>query len=248
MRQYVRVLAEVCLMAAVAAPGRAEDASAARAIIQKAIKAEGGEARLTKYKAGICKSKVILYGMGAGDLSCAQETAVQFPRQCRMALTSDILKKTTVVNGDQGWVREDDQTEELTGDELAYQQEALYASWVASLVPLKDNAFTLVALGESKVGDRAAEGVKVTRKGHADVKLYFDKKTGRLLKTERSFKSPRSGEELIEEVLFSKFQAIDGVLEPMKVTVLLNGNRSMEEEIFELRHLEKLDDKVFAKP
>jgi hypothetical protein len=248
MRRHASVLAALCLTVVATAPGRADDPSVARAIIEKAVKAAGGGARLTRFKAGVYKSKGVLYGRGAGDLSYTQETAVQFPWQCRMALASDILKKTIVLNGDKGWIREDGATEELTGDDLASQQELLYAAWVATLAPLTDKAFTLAALGDSKVGGRAAEGVKVTHKGRPEVRLYFDKEGGLLLKMERLMRSAISGEEMSQEVLFSNFKEIDGIQEAMKYTFKLDGKLAAEEEVLELKHQEKLDDKVFARP
>src|SRR5262245_31689473 len=117
MRRFVGVLASVCSLATVVAASRADDPSAARAIVQKAIRAAGGEARLSKYPAGVYKSKGVLYGMGAGDHSYTQETAVHFPERCRMVVTSDILKRTIVLDGDRGWSREDGQTENLADDE-----------------------------------------------------------------------------------------------------------------------------------
>jgi hypothetical protein len=248
MQGYVSAFVGVCLMAALAATGRTQDRSAAKAIIEKAIQAAGGAARLTKFKAGTYKSKGTLYGMGAGDLSFTQETAVQFPEHWRTTFSSDILRKTIVLNGAKGWIRQDDQTQELIEDALASQQDVLYTSWIASLAPLTGKGFTLTALGDSKVGDRPVEGVNVARKGHADVKLYFDKKSSLLLKMEHPIKGNLTGEETKQETLFSKFKEIDGIEEPMKVIFKLNGGLVAEEEILELKHFEKLDAKLFAKP
>jgi hypothetical protein len=248
MQWYMNALGGMCLIAAVAAPVRADDAATAKAILAKAIEAAGGEARLMKFKAGVYKSKGILYGAGAGDLSYTQETAVQFPKRYRVAVTSDILKKTIVLNGAKGWVWEDGITEELTGDELANQQEALYAIWVGSLIPLSDSAFTLVALGDSKAGERDVEGIKVRHKGHADLKLFFDKQSSLLLKIERQIRSAIGREEMTQEIQLGSFKEIDGIQEPMKVAVKINGSLAAEEEILELKHLEKLDEKLFAKP
>jgi hypothetical protein len=248
MRRSLSVLASVCSLTTVVAAIRADDPSAARAILQRAIKAAGGEARLTKYQAAIFKSKGVLHGMGAGDHSYTQETAVQYPGRCRMVVTSDIVKKTIVLDDDRGWSREDGQTEELADDELAVRREGLYASWVSTLAPLDDKSFTVVPLGVSKVGARAVEGITVQRKGHPDLKLYFDKESGLLLKLERLTKSVISRDEMKEEIFLSHFKEIDGVQEPMKLVVKLDGRLAAEEEILELKHVEKLDGTLFAKP
>jgi len=55
--------------------------------------------------------------------------------------------------------------------------------WVAMLAPLKDKAYTLAPIGEVKVEDRPALGLRVSRKGNRDINLYFDKKTYLRVKT-----------------------------------------------------------------
>src|SRR5262249_1121872 len=138
-------------------------------IIDKAIKATGGEEKITKLKATTFKGKGTFYGMGDG-VEYTGEWAVQPPDKLRFQIEGGAgdMKFTfiRVVNGDKAWSKFGDQVMEVDNkDELAEIKEDMYAGWVATLVPLKDKAYTLAALGEVKVDGKPAVGVKVSHKG-----------------------------------------------------------------------------------
>jgi hypothetical protein len=153
-----------------------------------------------------------------------------------------------VVNGDKGWIESGGTVKDMDEAQVAEQKESIYSAAVSTLVPLvREKGFTLTALGDSKVGDKAAEGVKVAHKGHRDISLFFDKKTGLLIRIERRTKDEAGGE-VTEENLFSDFKKIDGIQEPMKLTVNRDGKLFVEIEIEELKHAESLPDSTFEKP
>jgi hypothetical protein len=84
---------------------------------------------------------------------------------------------------------------------VAEAKEQAHAGWVATLAPLKDaKRFTLATLGEIKVEDKPALGVKVSRQGPRDVDLYFDKRSGLLVRTEwPASRTTSPGQEVTEE-------------------------------------------------
>ena len=124
----------------------------------------------------------------------------------------------------------------------------LHAENVQTLVPLlRDKAYRLHALGEMKVGGRPAVGVRVESRGHKDVNLYFDKKTGLLAKVERRALDD-AGKEVTEESFCSGYKDVGGVKLPMKVVVQHDGKKFLEMEFSEYRFLDKLDDSEFARP
>jgi hypothetical protein len=228
-----------------AASVRADAPTEPRAVIDKAIKALGGAEKLAKFKADTRTDKGTYYGTGAG-LPYTGKYAHVYPDKLRMDIENIFL---IVVNGDQGWVAANGATDDLTKDQLAEQKDQLYAEWVAMLVPLKDKAFTLTALGEVKVADRPAVGVKVSRQGRRDVRLFFDKETGLLVK--RDYKvnaADMDGKEVTQEVLLSDYQETAGLKFPRKVVVNRDGKLYAEVEIVDWKPAEKLDDKLFAKP
>src|SRR5208282_5412821 len=79
---------------------RSGDDKDARAIIAKAIKAAGGEAKLAKLKASTWKEKGTYYGMGDDGFPYTANYAIQWPGQFRLEVEGVF---TIVLDGDKGW-------------------------------------------------------------------------------------------------------------------------------------------------
>jgi hypothetical protein len=228
-------------MLAWAMPVQADDQADPRAIIDRAIKASGGEEMLAKNKAQTWNETGTFYGMGDG-LPFKGAYASQPPSQFKMAIENVF---TIVVNGDKGWMNDT----EMNAEQLAEFKENNYAGWVSSLLPLKDKEFTLTAIEETKVGNEPAVGVKVSHAGHRDVKLYFDKKTGLLVKVVMRAKAEDlGGKEVDQESELREYKDMNGIKVPMKVVILRDGKRYVEAEVTDWKGSEKLPDSTFAKP
>jgi hypothetical protein len=237
-------------MLAVLRPVRADDDDAAKlkAVIKKAIKAHGGAEKLKKLQATVTKSKGKFYGMGEG-IEYEQEMSMQLPNRIRVYVEAGDFKFTQITNGDKGWRKIGDNTEDLTKEQLDESKENLYAATVAHLVVLTDKAYELSSLGEVKVGDRPAIGVRVKHKGHRDVSLFFDKEKGLLLKSETRGKDTMGdGGEFTAVMLYKDYKKVDGLMAPHKIVINHDGKLFVEAEITEVKYSEKLDDNVFDKP
>jgi outer membrane lipoprotein-sorting protein len=216
-----------------------------RGIIEKAIKAAGGEEKLAKAKAQTWTEKGTYYGMGNG-LPYTGKYAVQWPGKFRMEIENAFI---IVLNGDKGWIKSMGETKDMTAEQLEEQKREHQAGYVATLVPLKDKAYTLAALGEIKVGDRPAVGVKISHKDIRDVSLYFDKETNLLVRSEWRVKSQEQmGKEMTQEALYADYKEVDGVKIPMKITINRDGKVFVEAVNSDVKLAEKLDDKTFEKP
>src|SRR5436190_6131029 len=79
----------------------------AKAVIDKAIAAAGGEANLARYPAATWKGQGVYYGGGPG-IRYTGTWAVQPPERARIAVAGERdgqhFARTLVVNGDKGWV------------------------------------------------------------------------------------------------------------------------------------------------
>ncbi len=185
---------------------QAEEKDEARAVVAKAIEAIGGEEKLAKLKAQTWTEKGTYYGMGDG-LPFTGKYAVQWPGQFRMEIEGFFI---IVLDGDKGWVKMGDDTKEMTKQELAKRISDQRGSWITTLFPLKDKAFTLTPIEGVKVEDRPTVGVKVTRKDYPEVKLYFDKTTNLLVKCEYRTKAPEMEyKEVTAAVVFSNYKEYD---------------------------------------
>jgi hypothetical protein len=231
------------------AGARADDA--AKAVIAKAIKAHGGEEAQTKYKASQTKAKGKIELLGG--LEFTQESSYMLPDKFKEVVDMEVMGQqvhvVSIFNGDKVSIEANGQdvpVEDKVKDAL---KDTIYSMKVGRLVPLiKEKGFELTSLGEVKVNDKPAAGVLIKSKGHKDISLFFDKKTGLLAKVEHRTVDPMSGNEITEERIITEYSKTDGVPTPKKVTVKHDGNKYMEAEIVETKRLEKLEDSEFAKP
>jgi hypothetical protein len=250
MRTISAALVAFGLLINLCGAGRAEDKAEAQKIIDKAIKASGGEENLKKWKSLTWKSKGNIHIAG-NPAPFTGEWAMTWPEKSRMSVDLDLGgQKFTfmlVYNSGKGWQSMNGNTEELAQDRLDEQKENAYAGGVARLLPLKDKAYTLSVVGETKVDNKPVVGVKVSSKGHRDVTLYFDKATSLLAKTETNVKD-ETGTEVKQETLFSDYKDVDGVKQPLKVTIKRDGMPYVEVENSDFKRADKLDEKLFEKP
>jgi hypothetical protein len=252
MRNRIGMSLAVCLALAAGSSAWADDKEDLKALLAKAIKAVGGEKKLAKEKAMTYKFKGKFYGMGL-DADYTGESALQLPNQSKTTITTEVNNMTftfvSVFNKDKGWRKANDKTEAMTKEQVAEQKETLYSHSVTALVALKDKKFKLSPLGESKVGKKDAVGMKVSSKGHLDINLYFDKKTGLLLKSVSNIKDMESGKEVEQEVYYEKYEEVEGVKRATKIRIKRDGKKYVDvNEVTDFKVEEKLDDSEFAKP
>ncbi len=243
------LLALLLLMSAGA--GRSDEADVVKVVIDKGIKALGGEEKLTALQGISMAGKGFFHSEGQ-KLPFTGVWRLQGPTQYRGDITEERGSKRTeirVVSGDKGWVkRGNDEARAFSADELAEERETLWFNHVSSLVPLRGKEVKLTPLGEVKVEGKPAVGVKVASKGHRDIKLFFDKETGLLVKGERPVKDVDRNKEYTEEVIFSDYQDAGGVKLAMKYVTRWDGKVLAEVEMTEARAEEKLADRYFMKP
>jgi len=243
-----RWLQETCLVLVVC--GAASGGDQPQDIVGRAVKAAGGEAKLARLQAATWKVQGTFYRQGAA-VAYSGQVAFQAPDKSRLVLEGQAdgrsFKIVSIVNGNRAWVQVNGKARDLDKDRLAEAREQVYVDNVTRLTPLSDRSFQLVSLGDSNVGDRATAGIRVTSKGHRDVSLFFDKKTGMLVKTAHRVKED-SGKEVSQETFYTEYKAVDGVQEAMKITIKRDGKPYVEAVMSGYRLREKLEQAVFAKP
>lgn len=249
MRKLLPCTLAAGLVLALAASARAQDG--ARAVIEKAIKAHGGEAQLAKLRADRVEAKGTVY-LNDMQVPFTATTLVQLPGQfkntMRIALKNGPATVVQVLNGDKGWVSVNGQVREAEGKELAQMKDMMYLDRVVRLTTLlQDKGYELQAAGESKVNDRPAVGVLVKSQGHKDVQLFFDKDSGLLVKTEHQVTNERQ-KEVRQEELYSDFRDLGGFRRPMKVVAYQDGKKTMEGELTDVKYVDRLADTEFGKP
>jgi hypothetical protein len=245
MRKTLGFLTAVMLIVVWSGAAWSGDDADPRAIVTQAIKAMGGEKNLATHNAATWTEKGTYYGMGEG-LPFTGKYAARMPDHFRMEIEGVF---TIVFTGDKGWIHAGGDTKEMTEEQFAVQKNDHRAGWIATVLPLKDKAFALTALPEIKVDDQPAAGIKVARKEYPEVKLYFDKKTHLLVKSEwRTKSSEEKFKEVTAESYYSKYQEIDGAQVSTRMVMKRDGKPYVEADVMDYKAAGKLDDSVFAKP
>ncbi len=245
MKRIIVCWTAIALLLAGARWAPSGEEASPQAVITKAIEAMGGAAKLERNKAATWTEKGTYYGMGDG-LPYTGSYAVQWPDRFRMEIHGVF---TMVINGDQGWMKSDKGTEEMAKDVVAARARDHKAGWVTTLIPLKNKAFKLSSLPEAKVGDQPVRGVVVRRKDYPDVKLFFDKKTGLLLRSEYKSQVPELKlKEVAMESTFGDYREIEGAKVPCHIVMKRAGKRFVEADIHDYKAAGKLDAKVFSRP
>lgn len=223
----------------------ADKAAAARNIVNKGIEFFGGEKNLKKYKGANISEKGTYYGMGDG-LPYTAEYAVEYPDKFHMNIVG-VFKQ--IVNGDKGWVVSGGNVTEMTKAQLKALQGQHYVGLVTQLYPLVDKKYTLEHTGNGKVGDQNVALIKVTSKGHRDVTLAINPKTGALLKVEYKAAMEDMPDKIVTYIAYNdEFKTAGNIKYASKTRVIRDGKKFIESEITDYKPAEKLDPNLFAKP
>jgi hypothetical protein len=248
----VQAVVFASLVLAVSAPALAD--AAADAIINKGIKAMGGETRLAKATTSKVKG-AFARGDNASESRIEYTTDGLDRRRSTFEGNYGGTKQTTVtvVDGDKGWIKEDEmEAREMEEEELAEEKWGIFRHWVPlTLVPLmrKDLKIKTEAVGDENVGQKPAAGVKITGPDDKDFTIYFDKESGLPIKSVADEPDPESpGQEFTQETYFSDYKDFSGIKRATKIEIKREGETFIKLELLDLKVLDKVDDKTFAKP
>ncbi|HEY7424740.1 MAG TPA: alpha/beta hydrolase [Gemmataceae bacterium] len=227
---------------------RAEDA---RTIVEKAIKAHGGEEKLARLKAIRAKARGTV-NLG-GDVPFTLEMVWQWPDRLKNRVKLESSKRTTTLiettAGSDSWSSRDGKPAPLVGvkrDELRAQAHVRRLLLLTSL--LHDSVYKLSVLDEIQIDDHPAVGVRVACPGERDVKLYFDKETGKLAKLERRLYDDAAKKESLQEEFFRDYKAIDGVPTARKQVWRRDGKKALEMTFSDVQYPDHIDPAEFADP
>ena len=151
--------------------------------------------------------------MGDG-LPYTGSSAIEFPDRFRLEIDGVF---TIVLDKDKGWVKSQAGVTDMTAEQLEVQLRDHRAGWIASLLPLGDKAFALTSLAAVKVKDRDASAIQVSAKDYPEVKLYFDNANHLLAKSEFRTNALDLKKEVLMEIYYSDFRAVDGAKVPHKI-------------------------------
>jgi hypothetical protein len=181
MKRFLVAACVAALAAGLGANARSDDRDA-QAVLDKAMKALGGEDKLAKLQAATWKAKGTI-SFGGGDNAFTSQVTVQGLDHLRQVFEGEFggnkIQGVMVLAGDKGWRKFGDMQMELDKAGVANEKRTVYLQVIPmTLVPLKGKGFKVEPAGEDKVGGKPAVGLKATGPDGKDFTIYFDKESG----------------------------------------------------------------------
>jgi hypothetical protein len=227
-------------------PARAGD-DAAKAVLEKGIKALGGEEKLAKVDAFSIKTKGT-YNFGGNENEMTSDAIVKGLDHIKREFGNDNFHGVMVLAGDKGWRKFGDNEGEIEGDRIANEKRNAYLTVIPiTLVPLKGKGFKIETAGEEKVGDKPAAVLKITGPDGKDFTLAFDKESGLPVKLVAKVLNFQ-GEEITSEWEFSDYKDLAGIKKATKVKVKHNGDTFADTEVTDFKVLDKVEPDTFTEP
>lgn len=239
--------------ALVAAPGRpaSADEQEAKGVVDKAIKAAGGQDALDRAGALSWKSKgTITFNGNASEITIVStaQGLDRFRAEFEGEFNGNSVKGVTVLNGDKGWRKVGDNSTEFEGDALAREKRNHYLQMAPVLLtPLKGKDFKLESAPEEKVGGKAAAVVKATGPDGKDFTLSFDKESGLPVKMVAKV-AGFNGEEFTQETTFAAYKDFGGIKKATKVESQRDGEKFIDMEVSEFKVMDKAPPEAFEEP
>jgi hypothetical protein len=230
---------------------RADD-TAVNAILDKAIKALGGQAKLSKLQAYSTKSKGTITFGGSETELIAESTVAgldRFRQEFELESQGNQFKGVLVLNGDKGWrKRMGDNTAELDEAAVANEQRSVYLQVIpGTILPLKTKAFKVETADDETVAGNPAVVLKVTGPEGKTFTLAFDKDSGLPVRL-RARVVGFQGADVTQETTYSNFSDFDGIKRPTRIETTRNGEPFGDLEVIEFKAIEKVDPKTFDRP
>jgi hypothetical protein len=250
MNRLLGTIVATALAAGLTSTVRADDKDAT-AILDKAIKALGGEEKLTKAATATWTTKGSIHIMDA-DNDVAMRMSAQGLDHFRQDFEGEFggmaIKGVAVIAGDKGWQNFADMKMEMDKNTLANMKRTFYLSIVpTTILPLKGKGFKVAMAGEEKVGDKPAVKIKATGPDGKDFTLFFDKESGlpvKLVADVIGF----MGDEYTQTTTYSDYKEMAGIQNATKVSSLRDGKKFIDQQVTDFKIVDKLDAKTFAEP
>lgn len=248
MKRFVGVALAVGMGWVAGVPARAEDAGA---IVDRAIKALGGEEALKKAGTATWKTKGVLTINGNENDFTTETTADGLERHKTSFegnFNGNDFRVDSVRDGDKGWRKFGDQVMEMDADAIANEKRTTYLQIVPStLVALKGKDFKTEAADEESVGGKPAAVVQVTGPDGKDFTLWFDKESGLPVKLVADVVG-FMGEPYTQEVAFADYKDFGGIKRATKVEIKRDGEPLLKQQVTDFEVLEKVPAGTFSEP
>jgi hypothetical protein len=227
------------------------------AILDKAVKALGGEDKLSKIEAVTWKTAgwMNMLFQGPEHFKCTGELTIAGLDRLRSELImldsgGDKLRIRSILNGDNAWLSWGDVPLKPTRHAPGLKRSLCLAMIPVTLAPLKDPRFKIEVGGDEKVGNRPAVVLNVACPDGEIIKISFDKESGLPLKAVGKallIDDPDMNLDVFQEMIYSNYKDFGGIKTAAQVDIKSVGfNRKLE--VIEFKVLKQVDRSAFSPP
>jgi hypothetical protein len=240
-----------------------ENARKARAVLDQAIAALGGQAYLTYEVKGEQGRYYPLFHGTSGTTGIPYAYYVKYPEKDRFEVIHlqayhffifdvgnvPLKDKSDVVvihNGLKGYETTYKGTAAQDPEELrSYLRRRQHSLQWVSRRWISDPGVALFYEGMAVVDGKAADQVTLLSSENDSVTVYLDQNSHLPLKTSYSWRDPQDKQRNTEEEVYDNYKLAQGIMTPHSVTRYYNGDMSQQRFINEVRYDLKLPDSMF---
>jgi hypothetical protein len=241
-----------------------DNARKARALLEQAVQALGGQAYLTYQNKNEQGRYYPLYHGRTSTLGIPYSYYVQYPDKDRFEVlaekdihvipgTIDIggikSKKSVMVlihNGMKGYETTYKGTAAQDPEDLAnylrrrqHSLEWVFRKWIS------DPGVALFSDGVAIVDGKAADQVSLLNSQNDAVTVYLDQNTHLPIKTSYSWRDPEDKQRNVEEEVYDNYRPMQGILTPHSVVRNFNGEMSQQRFVYEVKYNLPIPDLMF---
>jgi hypothetical protein len=249
-----RFIVAFLVVVAVSGPGRTVSAgdTDATAILDKAMKALGGEDKLSKIQAATWKARGKSTFRDDEQHDFTGQTTIQGLDRFRSEIELKFRDKTTlkllvILNGDKAWHTVGGLALFPNAAVTRLKRTAYLAVIPVTLAPLKGPGFKVAAADEEKVGGRPAVVLKVNGPDGQDMTLSFDKESGLPVKAVGKVFT-LDDQEVTQETTYGDYKDFGGIKTATTLEIKVNGRPFRQQQVTEFKVLDKVDPLAFAVP
>jgi len=224
--------------------------SEAKKIVTRAIEVHGGMEVHKKYPVREISFDGTWSLKNGESLKIKSVSAFALPDKSRNVMELVDRKSTVevIVNGDKFKQVINGKVEELKSDAL--KQEYLQSVAINDVTQfhtlLDGEAYKVKLAPLETVGTKDCETILVTKKGMKDLKMNFDKSSGKLIRYSYKTIDPfDTKKEVDQETIQSEFKEFSGLLLPTEVVLKQAGKETMKLKVIDVKLLEKADPKAY---
>jgi len=224
----------------------------ANEVIEKAIRALGGEKILTKLEHRVIGQRLegTMYVDGR-TVTFSQQTFTQGFDHWREEFEGDAgripVKYVRVLSGERGWQKVGNMISKIEGEQLAGFKRGTYLAVVAAIiVPLRGKDFKVESTKEDTLDGKPAVLLKIIGPDKKTFELFFDRQNG--LPVKLVINQNFTGKETKIEQTFSRYKRFSGIRWATEARLYKDGELVTDAKIVDVEFLAKVSPMTFAQP